>query len=71
MASKSDYGPSRSVTFKSHLSVAPSSGLFKTKVKNTVDGDSTAAMMAVGSSWSKSENPDLGRPGESPPSLSA
>jgi hypothetical protein len=37
VASKVVYGPKRSVTFKSHLSVAPFSGLFKVEGKNTFE----------------------------------
>ncbi len=60
VASRSVYGLGRSVTFKSHSSVAPSSGLFKVKVKDTLDGDSAAAVTAVGSCHPRSENPDQG-----------
>ncbi len=62
MASKSFYGPDRGVIFKSHTSVAPSSVVFKVKVKDTLDGDSVAALMAVGSRYARSENPNLGNP---------
>lgn len=49
------------MTFKSHSSVAPSSGLFKVKVKDTLDGDSAAAVTAVGSYLAELENTGLER----------